>query len=77
MNNFDLVSSLQALPETDPIEVDGVQFGPTCVNVQTNGTGGCLVLTVGVPINAGALQTIAGGIGVGLGILGTGIGQGC
>lgn len=27
MESFDLVSSLQALPETDPIEVDGIQFG--------------------------------------------------
>jgi len=47
MENFDLVSSLQALPETDPIEIDGIQFGLTCqqgaacfagtvnVNVQT------------------------------------------
>lgn len=33
MNNFDLVSSLQALPETDPIEVDGVQFNPTCQSI--------------------------------------------
>jgi ABC-type transport system involved in cytochrome bd biosynthesis fused ATPase/permease subunit len=23
----------------------GIQFGPTCANVQTNGTGSCLVLT--------------------------------
>jgi hypothetical protein len=30
MNNFDLVSSLHALPETNPIEVDGIQFNPTC-----------------------------------------------
>jgi hypothetical protein len=28
MDSFDLISSLQALPETDPIEVDGIQFGP-------------------------------------------------
>ncbi len=29
--SFDLVASLQALPETDPIEVDGIQFGAvTC-----------------------------------------------
>jgi hypothetical protein len=27
MDSFDLISSLQALPETDPIEVDGIQFG--------------------------------------------------
>ncbi|HKR49236.1 MAG TPA: VenA family class IV lanthipeptide [Pseudonocardiaceae bacterium] len=25
--NFDLVASLQALPETDPIEIEGIQFG--------------------------------------------------
>ncbi len=29
--SLDLVASLQALPETDPIEVDGIQFGhETC-----------------------------------------------
>ncbi|HKR49237.1 MAG TPA: VenA family class IV lanthipeptide [Pseudonocardiaceae bacterium] len=28
--NFDLVASLQALPETDPIEIEGIQFGGTC-----------------------------------------------
>lgn len=38
MNNFDLVSSLQALPETDPIEVDGIQFNPTCGSSCTNFT---------------------------------------
>lgn len=27
MGSFDLVSSLQTLPETDPVEVDGIQFG--------------------------------------------------
>ncbi|NJC72500.1 hypothetical protein HC031_22670 [Planosporangium thailandense] len=26
LDSFDLVASLQALPETDPIEIDGVQF---------------------------------------------------
>lgn len=32
MGNFDLVSSLQALPETDPVEGGGMQFSihPTC-----------------------------------------------
>jgi len=45
MENFDLVSSLQALPETDPIEVDGIQFGGSC-------SAGCLVLTVNI------LQTV-------------------
>ncbi|NJC72501.1 hypothetical protein HC031_22675 [Planosporangium thailandense] len=40
LENFDLVASLQALPETDPIEIDGVQFyggggggNETCVAV--------------------------------------------
>ena len=30
LESFDLVASLQALPETDPIEVEGIQFGGTC-----------------------------------------------
>jgi hypothetical protein len=30
MNSYDLVSSLHVLPETNPIEVDGIQFGRTC-----------------------------------------------
>lgn len=41
MGNFDLVSSLQALPETNPIEVDGIQFGGTCQSK-------CVALTVNV-----------------------------
>ena len=77
MDSFDLVNSLQALPETNPVEVDGIQFGPTCLNVQTYGTGGCVALTVGVPLNLGILQTVIGGIGIGVGILGTGAGAGC
>jgi hypothetical protein len=50
MTNFDLVSSLQALPETNPIEVDGIQF-----NGGGGGGGGgntcgtqCVALTVNV-----------------------------
>ena len=27
METFDLVATLQALPETDPIEVDGIDLG--------------------------------------------------
>lgn len=27
LQDFDLVASLQALPETDPIEIDGIQLG--------------------------------------------------
>lgn len=30
LESYDLVSSLHALPETDPIEVDGIQFNATC-----------------------------------------------
>jgi hypothetical protein len=42
MNNFDLVSSLQALPETDPVEIDGIQFGGnTCQSA-------CIAATVNI-----------------------------
>ncbi|MGH3614035.1 MAG: VenA family class IV lanthipeptide [Pseudonocardia sp.] len=42
LDSFDLVASLQALPETDPIEVDGIQFGGnTCQSA-------CVALTVNV-----------------------------
>lgn len=41
MDNFDLVSSLQELPETDPIEIDGIQFGATCAS-------SCFAATVNV-----------------------------
>ena len=41
MNNFDLVSSLQALPETDPVEIDGIQFGDTCQSA-------CIAATVNI-----------------------------
>ena len=46
MHNFDLVSSLHALPESNPIEVDGISFdgggGPSTCGSQ------CVVLTVQV-----------------------------
>ncbi len=41
MDNFDLVSSLQGLPETNPVEVDGIQFASTCQSQ-------CVSLTVNV-----------------------------
>ncbi len=41
MNSFDLVSSLHALPETDPVEIDGIQFNNTCQSK-------CVLLTVNV-----------------------------
>jgi hypothetical protein len=45
MNNFDLISSLQALPENNPIEIDGIQFNDTC-------QAACIALTVN------AVQTV-------------------
>ena len=35
LESFDLVASLQALPETDPIEIEGIQFdgNSTCACV--------------------------------------------
>lgn len=42
MNSFDLVSSLQALPETDAVELDGIQFGGN--NTCSGNNSGCLLL---------------------------------
>ena len=41
--SMDLVASLQELPETDPVEIDGIQFGgaTTCQSA-------CAALTVNV-----------------------------
>ncbi len=43
LDSFDLVASLQALPETDPIEIDGIQLSgggggsaQTCSKVCSN-----------------------------------------
>lgn len=33
LKDLDMVASLQALPETDPVEVDGIQLGGTCACV--------------------------------------------
>jgi hypothetical protein len=30
LESFDVVAPLQALPETDPIEIEGIQLGWTC-----------------------------------------------
>ena len=38
LDSFDLVASLQALPETDPIEIEGIQLGGgtcACVGILT------------------------------------------
>ncbi|MGH3824628.1 MAG: VenA family class IV lanthipeptide [Pseudonocardiaceae bacterium] len=49
MGKFDLVSSLHALPETDPVEIEGIQFGGGCGNTCQSV---CLVATLNV------LQTV-------------------
>lgn len=74
MDSYNLVSSLQALPETDPIEFDGIQFGPTCQNNQGAGSACAIALVTNLAnVNVGGvLQTVVGGIGIG--ILGTGVG---
>jgi hypothetical protein len=41
LDNFDLVASLQALPETDPIEIDGVQFGDDDCGITGGGNRTC------------------------------------
>lgn len=46
LDSFDLVASLQALPETDPIEIDGIAFNPRTCQSQ------CVALTVNI------LQTV-------------------
>jgi hypothetical protein len=35
LENYDMIASLQVLPETEPIEAEGIQFGPylTCMYV--------------------------------------------
>ena len=52
LGNLDLVASLQALPESDPIEVDGIQFGGHGGGGGDTCQSACLVLTVNV------LQTV-------------------
>ncbi|MGH3566652.1 MAG: VenA family class IV lanthipeptide [Pseudonocardia sp.] len=49
LDSFDMVASLQALPETDPIEIEGIQF--TGGGARTCGSA-CVLLTVNI------LQTV-------------------
>ena len=44
METFDLVATLQALPETDPIEVEGIDLGKGARTCQA----ACVALTVNV-----------------------------
>lgn len=52
IDSLDLIASLHALPETDPVEIEGIQFGiEACGGVQTCQSA-CGLLTVNV------LQTV-------------------
>jgi hypothetical protein len=48
LENLDTIAALQALPESDPVETDGMQFNPVNNTCQS----ACMVLTVNV------LQTV-------------------
>jgi len=50
LDSFDLVASLHALPETDPIEIDGIQFG--------RGGGGSNTCQAGCFLTLNLLNTI-------------------
>ncbi len=52
LENFDLVASLQGLPETDPVEIDGVQFGGNTCQGECTGA-----LTVNVPTVCAVVAT--------------------
>ena len=45
--NMDLVATLQALPETDPVEIEGMQFGHGHGGARTC-QAACVALTVNV-----------------------------
>jgi hypothetical protein len=46
MDKFDLVSSLHALPETDSVEIEGIQFGDyDCGGIRTCQSA-CVLLTL-------------------------------
>lgn len=53
MNTFDLVSSLHALPETDAVEIEGIQFGGNCGTCQSV----CLAV-LGVVTTVNVVQTV-------------------
>jgi len=55
MGKFDLVSSLHALPEAAPVEIEGIQFGGGTSTCSGNGTSCLVVLTISLTVVA---QTI-------------------
>ncbi len=56
MDSYDLVSSLHALPETDPIEIDGIQFGGRGGGGGGGGAKTCQSQCVAVTVNV--IQTV-------------------
>ncbi|MGH3831440.1 MAG: VenA family class IV lanthipeptide [Pseudonocardiaceae bacterium] len=53
MENFALVSSLHALPETAPVEIEGIQFGGGNNTCQSN----CLAV-LGIVTTLNVVQTV-------------------
>ncbi len=61
LEDFDLVASLQALPETDPVEIEGIQLGKGHKKGGHGGGGGggnrtCQAQCVAVTVNV--IQTV-------------------
>ncbi|NJC72502.1 hypothetical protein HC031_22680 [Planosporangium thailandense] len=54
LDSFDLVASLQALPETDPIEIDGIRF-------DGGGNETCAAICIGL-LTVNLLNTVCIGI---------------
>jgi hypothetical protein len=54
MNKFDLVSALHALPETDSVEIEGIQFGGDCGGTCQSA---CLAV-LGVVTTVNIVQTV-------------------
>jgi hypothetical protein len=58
MHSFDLISSLQALPETDPIEIDGIQFGGKKCGKPGGGGGGTCQQVCVVALSVQVINTV-------------------
>lgn len=52
VDNLDLIASLHALPETAPVEIEGIQFGMEAYGGVQTCQSACALLTVNV------LQTV-------------------